>query len=156
MIKLKKININKLENEIQNENNLNLFKPLGLNFMTSFLMIVPIIHSLIREKQQLMIASSVCFITSLLNHGTYNKKIRKIDMIVNKICCIYVTFKCMYHNYYYYLSLIPVLFVVLGYCIFDISNSPKYGIQFHSLIHFVGNIGVCLMVETCFTEITCY
>ena len=148
MIEFKKMN--KLENK------LNLYKPFGLNFITSFCFLAPIIHSIIREQKQLMIGSTVCFITSLLNHGTYNEKLRKIDMIVNGFCGIYFTFKCAYHNYYYYLSLIPVFFVGSTYYIFDISNSPKYGIKFHSLIHLVGNIGVCLMVETCFTEITCY
>jgi hypothetical protein len=157
MIKLKNIELKKI-NKQENKNLLEnqLYKPFGLNFLTSFCFLVPIIHSLIREKYQFTIACGTCLISSLFYHSTYNEKLRKFDIISNTGSVIYFTFKCMYYNYYYYLSLIPVFFVGSTYYIFDISNSPKYGIKFHSLIHFVANIGVCLMLETCFTEITCY
>jgi len=151
MTEFKKMNKNFLETQNKSIQ----YKPFGLNFITSFIFIVPIIHSLIRDQPQFTIACGTCLMTSLFYHGTYNQILRKCDMIANTGSVIYFTFKCMYHNYYYYLSLIPLFFVGSTYYIFDISNSPKYGIKFHSLIHFVANIGVCLMLETCFTEITC-
>ena len=142
-------------NKLEKYNKIYIQKPFGLNFLTSFFFIVPIIHSLIRKQPQFTIACGTTLITSLFYHGTYNKTFKKIDIIVNTGNVICFTYKCMYHNYYYYLSLIPFFFVSLGYYVFDISNLPKYGYKFHSLIHFVGSIGSCLMLETCFTEITC-
>jgi len=142
--------------KLEKYNNIQIYKPFGLNFMTSFIFIVPIIHSIIRKQPQFTISCGTCLITSLFYHGTYNKTLRKLDMIANIGGTFYFTIKCAYHNYYYYLSLIPVFFVGSTYFIFDISNCSKYGVKFHSLIQFIGNIGVCLMLESCFNEITCY
>jgi hypothetical protein len=144
-----------IELEKYNNIKIQIYKPFGLNFLTSFIFIIPIIHSLIREQIEFTITCGTCLITSLFYHGTYNKTLRKLDMIANIGGAVYFTFRCAYHNYYYYLSLIPVLFVGSTYFIFDISNCPKYGVKFHSLIHLVANIGVCLMLESCFIQITC-
>lgn len=134
-----------------------LYRPLGLNFWTSFAFlassyyayVAAMTSSMHSEKRRmhvsLVLACIACFATSILNHGTYNKYARVIDISLNSTCFVYFTVKYAHWNFYYLAALVVAFMVPLSYSFLSFHHT--YGVELHSLLHIIGNIGIMLMIR---------
>ena len=136
--------------------NTEIWQPMGLNLLSVFLSFsTTTLVTLYLECNTLFYGCLLCLITGTLNHSTYWKIFRYADLISTQLCFVYFTYSCAVYHYYYYLSLLSVLFVGLGYKVVKLSFNPNYGIVFHSILHVVGNIGIALMALGCYSTSSC-
>ena len=131
-------NINKKQNK--------LYKPFGLNFITSFCFLFTAIDAHLRNKTDLFIGCSLCLITSLLNHSTYNKYFIILDKLICQFCFLYFIIKCFKMNLYYFMSLIAAIILLIVYKVLNLCHG-KNDIIIHSSLHIIGNIGISFMIE---------
>lgn len=129
------------------DSSLEIYKPYGINFATSFLFLIPIIYNYYCEIPLITEGSISCLMSSLLNHATYHPMINFLDKIVIKWNIVFNFIYFFQNNIYYYLATSSILYMLIIYHIIGLSHCNKNGIYWHSSLHLIGNLGICCLIK---------
>lgn len=128
--------------------NKEIYKPMGLNFYSSFLFLLPIYYSYINKQKRISSGIFIVFILSILNHGTYNKTLNILDKFVAVITIVYFTLEYFSLNIYYILGLFIFIIVTIEFLYFKCSYHPTHAIKYHSIIHIMVTMASLLLIES--------
>jgi len=117
-----------------------------INFLSSYLFIIPIIYSYYRNDVSVFFGSYAVLLTSILYHGTLNPIARTLDMTVSGICMSYFMFTRAAFTIWYGIASICVLSVV---GIWNIKSHKKdeEASKWHSLLHAISCLGICCITN---------
>ena len=113
-----------------------------LNFATSLYFIWTVIHAWARHCPVLMRGCLTCLASSVLYYTTNNVVMRKIDMLCCQVAIVYFIYTARSTHVLYFLA---------ASCLFVITSiyRPKSTEVRHSIIHFIANLGISLLIESC-------
>ena len=134
--------------EFESTDNSKFYKPMGLNFYSSFLFLIPCLYAYINNQKKILIGFFIIFTVSVLNHGTYNYKLNILDKIVANITIFYFLINYFRFNIYYILSLVVFIVIIFEFLYFKCSYHPTNSIKHHSIIHIMITIGKLLLIES--------
>ena len=116
----------------------------NLNFYSLFSFIIPILYSYYYNLLFLTFGSLTCLCIGLKYHSCYDPFYEYIDKMVVRVCVIGYNLVYMTWTIYYLGTLICTVLLILGYNYLSLSS---YGVLFHSLLHFISILGICLMIK---------
>ena len=120
--------------------------PFGLNFWSMLFFVPSVAVGLALECPQVAYGAGACLITGLLYHGTYNKTFRRIDQGVLSACVVYFLAAGQSPTRHFGGACLCAALLLVGYC--TLSHRAS-GVLYHSLLHFISNIGICMLTVGC-------
>jgi len=122
------------------------YEPFNMNFMTLIFFLLPITFGLSQECPIVSLGSFICFISGMLYHGTYTHLYYIIDRIVVFINVTYFIIFGFTYTIYYLGACLCLVTLIIGYKKLSFGEN---GVLFHSCLHFISNVGICLLIQGC-------
>lgn len=134
--------------EFKSTDNKNMYKPMGLNFYSSFLFLLSVFYAYKNNQKRIGNGIFIVFILSILNHGTYNNTLNILDKCVAVITISYFSIYYFSLNIYYMLSLVILIIVSIEFLYYKSSYHPTHAVQYHSIIHIMTTMATLLLIES--------
>jgi hypothetical protein len=134
--------------EFESTDNKKMYEPMGLNFYSSFLFLLPTFYSYKNKQYHVSIGSGFVFIISILNHGTYNSTLNMLDKLFSILCICYFSITYASLNIYFFLSILITIISLTEFIYFKSSYHPTHAVQYHSIIHIMTSMGILLLIES--------
>ena len=119
----------------------------GINWITSWLFLVNIIHAYFRKAHLIMWGSFFCLVTSLHYHSTYSNEGLFIDKFTHALwgsMSLLISYSWVS---YYAFSILNTIGISTAYYCTGHSHCPKRGIINHSILHILGCLGIAFCIE---------
>ena len=134
---------------------LKLFPKRSINFYTCLFFIFSVIYAYARNCNHIFIGNLSCLIIGLSYHATYNVFLKYLDIIITNSSIFYYIIRCATWNYYYYLAVFITFLSGVIYMKYSFNKYHKNAMLWHGIIHFIGNIGIISITESCYINDYC-